>query len=188
MIALRHALAAHFGATETRTVLLRLREAGLLPEGAAGRGGSAAINPSHAVLALLALNSGFDPIEAPAAAVALGDYRLSAMFAPYGQASRQPVVSGKPFLAWAIAELSRAAISRHRLQAWQIEPGSAIYTVDPGHFAPVADVARANPELAFQAPEVVKSATRRITIIGDVVLREVAAALAPPAVLSEAVG
>jgi hypothetical protein len=48
-------LSTAFPETRVRTVLLRLREVGLLPAGHQGRGGSAPVAPIHAALALVAL-------------------------------------------------------------------------------------------------------------------------------------
>jgi hypothetical protein len=74
--ALRCCIAEYFGKAETRTALLRLREAGLLPWGCGGRGGSAEITTRHAVLALIGLASGAEPINAPAEAVRIGAFKL----------------------------------------------------------------------------------------------------------------
>jgi hypothetical protein len=76
MAALRGALAEHFDPAETRTVLLRLREAGTLPAGTCGRAGSAEITVRHAALALIALSCGADPIDAPAEAQRIAAFRL----------------------------------------------------------------------------------------------------------------
>jgi hypothetical protein len=64
--ALREVLAAAFGRQRTKTCLQRLREAGQLPAGRQGRGGSASVTPKQAVLALLTLacDSSGDAFEA----------------------------------------------------------------------------------------------------------------------------
>jgi hypothetical protein len=73
---LRSALAEYFGTAETRTAMLRLREAGLLPVGAHGRCGSAEVTYRQAVIALLALASDAHPKNAPAEAERIGSFRL----------------------------------------------------------------------------------------------------------------
>src|SRR5437868_3824790 len=74
--ALRSTFAEYFGTQHARTVLLRLREAGLLPDGAPGRAGSAEITPRHAAVALIALAVDAEPIDAPAEAQRIAAFKL----------------------------------------------------------------------------------------------------------------
>jgi hypothetical protein len=82
--AVRRALAQYFEPTSVATIARRMREAGELPAGRAGRGGvgSARIAVPEAALMLIALSAlacGTSAITAPAVARRFADYRLVAI-------------------------------------------------------------------------------------------------------------
>jgi hypothetical protein len=75
----RALMSEHFGRAETKTYLQRLREAGDLPEGTPGRGGSgsAQLTVPQVTLALIALARGVSPIAAPTEAKRAGNFQLA---------------------------------------------------------------------------------------------------------------
>ncbi len=131
---LRGALAPTF--PNTATVLRRLREAGLIAAGSGGRDGcgSAPIMPHQAVLVLLALASGVAPFKAPAAAQALAEYRLRAVYVPAGGGLfiRDDVDSDLCFAKWAVEMFRRAADPGFGLASWIVKPGGSILAIEAG--------------------------------------------------------
>jgi hypothetical protein len=95
---LRPALADHF--PDTDAVLKRLRLAGLIPEGRAGRNGSgsAHLDYRQAALLLLALSCGADPIDAPAEAQRIAAFRLLRRDRTHASEPEQRVAFGNQHL------------------------------------------------------------------------------------------
>lgn len=189
MADLRTSLTQHFDATALRTVLLRLREAEMLPAGCAGRGGSAAIEPRHAALALLALVSGAVPMEAPAAAQELAAYRVTAYFWPLvGPCTRCPVDSAMTLGDWLAEEIADAADPRHRTAGLYVELGQRVSTLDRGEIAELERLPGAVPvlrevqsvreRLEFN-PAVTRPASLAVVVRPELI-RAVAAAFAAP--------
>ena len=160
---------------------MRLREAGLLPAGRKGRGGSALITPRQAVLALLTVAlDRRDAIEAVELAQEVAGYRVSAVFPGTGGPSfRQDVPRGPRFDNWLTAELGRAAADPAiELPGLQIEPPIGVFTFDSALLAkppPRLRLVRDTPDLAFEPPDeppevraLPPPAVRRVTLVhGD---------------------
>jgi hypothetical protein len=84
---LRSVLSEPFGAARVTSTARKMREAGMLPAGRGGFGGahSARLSPQHVALILLALASGADPAQCPAAAKRLAGFKLVAISGPRGR-------------------------------------------------------------------------------------------------------
>jgi hypothetical protein len=120
---LRALLSQAWGEERVRTVLLRLREQGLLPTGRQGRGGSAEIAPLYAAIALLvlALDDG-DAIAAITRAERVGAFKLVAIDQTGGAtATRRPVQGSNVRLVTAMAgDIATAARDPgHHPKGWR---------------------------------------------------------------------
>lgn len=200
MIGLRSALTEHFDGSETRTILLRCREAGLLPDGEPGRGHSAAITPTDAAWALLAMISPARPIEAPASARDLASYRCVAWFdPPVGPCLRREIENGCTLAEWLTQEIAESAADPgHRVAGLWLEH-ERVSTVDPDDIAemerrpgdrPVLrDVGLARERLEFRPIERTPAHDERgrpkclSYLVKPELIRDIAAVFAPPATI-----
>ena len=135
---LRPALGSHF--SQVDAVLRRLRDAGLLPYGSAGRGGvnSAPVTATEAALVLLALASGAEPIDASTVAADLASWRCVAYFLPrVGPAFRHemPASDAITLAGWLAIEIAEAAADPGYRVAGLLIEHSRISTLDPGTLA-----------------------------------------------------
>jgi cytochrome P450 len=132
LTAVRRALAQHFEPTSVATMARRMREAGELPPGRAGRGGvgSARIAVPEAAMLLIALSAvacGTPPLTAPAVARRLAAYKLVAIDRT-GSSDPDPhrqFISGLDrvtFLDALVGEIDgcRGAHPRHRPASWRL--------------------------------------------------------------------
>jgi hypothetical protein len=127
---LRDVLAPSF--PETVPVLGQLREAGVIAAGTGGRDDDgAAISRRQAVLAVLALASGAAPAEALVAALALGEYRLRAMFWPIaGPSTRYNIASDLDLATYGVGLIDRAFEPDAPSLGLIVEPGKGVFTIN----------------------------------------------------------
>jgi hypothetical protein len=107
-----------------RHVVGRLRESGLIAAGAPGRGGarSAQVNTRQAVLVLIALAASVTPIEAPAVARAIADFRLRRIEHPNQRSRHIEGFGSVRFVDVMAAQLDaiRGAVPIFRAIGWRI--------------------------------------------------------------------
>ena len=126
---LRAVLEPHFDETKTKTVIRRCREAGLLPAGKSGWNGvSAQVTTKEAALLLIALAAPGAPIDAPAEAERIGDFRLrardhSASGDPEPRREHLDGLAELTFLVFLAHEIdaARGAVPHYEPASWCIE-------------------------------------------------------------------
>jgi hypothetical protein len=113
----------------SRHIVGRLRESGLIAAGAPGRGGarSAQVDTRQAVLVLIALTASVTPIEAPAAALAIADFRLRRIGHPNKKIRYIDGLGSVRLIDVMVAQLDaiRGALPISRVIGWHITRSQA---------------------------------------------------------------
>jgi hypothetical protein len=113
----------------SRHIVGRLRESGLIAAGAPGRGGarSAQVDTRQAVLVLIALTASVTPIEAPAAARAIADFRLRRIEHPNKKIRDIDGLGSVRLIDVMVAQLDaiRGALPISRVIGWHITRSEA---------------------------------------------------------------
>jgi hypothetical protein len=113
----------------SRHIVGRLRESGLIAPGAPGRGGarSAQVDTRQAVLVLIALAASVTPIEAPAVARAIADFRLRRIEHPNQKIQHIDGLGSVRFIDVMAAQLDaiRGTLPIFRVIGWHITRSEA---------------------------------------------------------------
>ncbi len=139
---LRDALAPHFAAGDLDSCFDWMTAAGVLPRRNGG-GGATGITPRQTALALIALATGFDPVEAPEEALRVAGFKLHSrsVWLPEGRSDGQwfthqialPEEAVPTFLDFVEQQIeaARGALPRGRALTFMVTSDEAIVQIPP---------------------------------------------------------